>query len=49
MLTPCETTLPRLKNSTGAALKDALNHYFNIYSDCAARHNALVLEIKQRQ
>lgn len=45
----CPSTLPRLVGSTGADFDRALRLYVYLYADCAARHNQLVSEIKQRE
>ncbi|WOZ76044.1 hypothetical protein [Kosakonia sacchari] len=47
--TKCAATLPRLNGATGAYIGGALLDYQTLYTDCAARHNALVDEINQRE
>ncbi|WP_080514444.1 Rz1-like lysis system protein LysC [Yersinia pseudotuberculosis] len=49
LLTPCPEILPRLSGNTGADFSDTLDRYKTIYTECAARHNQLIFEIKQRQ
>lgn len=49
LLTHCPITLPRLNGNTGADFDNVLRRYTRLYSDCAARHNQLTDEIKQRQ
>jgi Na+/melibiose symporter-like transporter len=41
--------LPRLTDATGSAMTAALLEYQKLYPLCAARHNALVAEIEQRE
>ena len=45
----CPVNLPRLAGNTGTDFDNALRQYTHLYADCAARHNQLVTEIKQRQ
>ncbi|AUP76394.1 hypothetical protein CWS02_06500 [Enterobacter sp. EA-1] len=47
--TTCPVKLPRLEGTTGAVIAGALLDYQHLYTDCAARHNALVDEINQRE
>ncbi|UYJ93281.1 hypothetical protein N4225_20220 [Yersinia enterocolitica] len=49
LLTPCPVTLPRLAGNTGTDFSDTLGQYQKIYPECAARHNQLISEIKQRK
>ena len=48
-LTLCPVDLPRLAGKTGADFHTALTRYFQLYTDCAARHNALVGIIRERK
>ncbi len=48
-LTLCPVTLPRLAGPTGNDFDAALKAYRLMYTDCAARHNALVGIIRQRK
>ncbi|EAA4371381.1 hypothetical protein ABO57_000846 [Salmonella enterica subsp. enterica serovar Abony] len=48
-LTLCPVTLPRLSGPTGNDFDAALTAYRQMYTDCAARHNALVGIIRQRK
>ncbi|ECX9514184.1 hypothetical protein F6Z27_09085 [Salmonella enterica] len=48
-LTLCPVTLPRLAGQTGNDFDAALTAYRQMYTDCAARHNALVGIIRQRK
>lgn len=47
--TKCPVKLPRLNGVTGKDLAGPLINWIEIYSDCAARHNALVDEINKRE
>nr|WP_244272426.1 hypothetical protein [Buttiauxella ferragutiae] len=46
-LTRCPVSLPRLAGKTGNDFDAALTAYTRLYTDCAARHNALVGIIRQ--
>ncbi|MEX9212846.1 hypothetical protein AB7X03_14200 [Providencia rettgeri] len=48
LLNKCPEKLPRLNGQTGKDAGQVLTEYPEIYGDCAARHNQLVTEIKQR-
>lgn len=48
MTRECPENLPRLTGKTGNDFDVALRGYRSLYTDCAARHNQLVREIKQR-
>lgn len=48
-LTLCPVNLPRLAGPTGNDFDAALTAYRQMYTDCAARHNALVGIIRQRK
>jgi len=48
-LTLCPVNLPRLAGKTGTDFNAALTRYFQLYTDCAARHNALVGIIRERK
>lgn len=48
-LTICPVNLPRLAGPTGTDFDAALTAYRQMYTDCAARHNALVGIIRQRK
>lgn len=46
----CPTeNLPRIKGNTGADVAAPAIEYQNLYSVCAARHNALIDEIELRE
>ncbi|AVY99397.1 hypothetical protein DAI21_17930 [Lelliottia sp. WB101] len=45
----CPETLPRLNGKTGADFDGVMRPLRSMYTDCAARHNQLVREIKQRE
>lgn len=45
----CPVTLPRQAGPTGSDFDAALKAYRLMYTDCAARHNALVGIIRQRK
>jgi hypothetical protein len=45
----CPVDLPRLAGKTGTDFHAALTQYFQLYTDCAARHNALVGIIRERK
>ncbi|WP_071822508.1 Rz1-like lysis system protein LysC [Yersinia massiliensis] len=49
LLTPCPEQLPRLAGNTGTDFSDALEQYKTLYPECAARHNQLITEIRQRR
>ena len=48
-MTLCPVMLPRLAGPTGNDFDAALKAYRLMYTDCAARHNALVGIIRQRK
>jgi len=41
--------LPRLNGKTGADFDEVVRRLRSLYTVCAARHNQLVREIKQRE
>ncbi|WP_421804809.1 hypothetical protein [Jejubacter calystegiae] len=47
--TKCPENLPRINGNTGRDLAEPLLIYRDIYTECAARHNALVDEINKRE
>ncbi|MGD8163368.1 hypothetical protein [Pantoea sp. FN0307] len=47
--TKCPVNIPRLNGATGKVLAEQLINWMQLYSECAARHNALVDEINQRK
>ncbi|HEP0305461.1 TPA: hypothetical protein QIS90_001274 [Providencia rettgeri] len=49
LLKKCPDILPKLEGETGAFAAETLLTMANLYGDCAARHNQLVTEIKQRE
>ncbi|KAB7698818.1 hypothetical protein GBN33_08500 [Plesiomonas shigelloides] len=48
-LTLCPRQLPRLGGNTGADFDKALREYSALYVECAARHNQLINNIRQRE
>ncbi|WP_439652793.1 hypothetical protein [Providencia manganoxydans] len=49
LLKKCSTKLPQLTGTTGRDLSIALTDLAFLYGECAARHNVLTDEIKQRK
>ena len=49
LMAECPETLPRLTGNTGAHFDEVLRPLRSMYTTCAARHNQLVREIKQRE
>ncbi|WHT81577.1 hypothetical protein [Providencia rettgeri] len=49
LLKKCSTQIPKLTGTTGRDLSIALTDLAFLYGECAARHNVLTDEIKQRK
>lgn len=49
LLTECPQDLPRLAGNTGSDFDQALRAYSSRYVECAARHNELINNIRQRE
>ncbi len=49
MMAECPESLPRMGGNTGAHFDEVLRQLRSMYTTCAARHNQLVREIKQRE
>ncbi len=49
MTQECPEALPRLSGKTGTDFDELVRRLRSMYTVCAARHNQLVREIKQRE